>query len=63
MKVKYDSEIDAMFINFQEGEYEFSKEIGDGIIIDLSKEGKVLRIEILDASEKISKENLKNMIL
>jgi len=63
MKVRYDKEIDAMFIRFQEGEYEGSKEIGDGIVIDLDKEGKVLGIEILDASEKISQENLRNIVL
>lgn len=63
MKVRYDSEIDAMFIKFQEGEYEFSKEVGDGIVIDFSKDGKVLGIEILDASEKVSKNSLRNMTL
>lgn len=55
MKIKYDSKIDALYIDFAEGLYDKSKKITDSIVVDLTKEGKVLGIEILDASENIQK--------
>ncbi len=53
MKIKYDPEGDAMYILFQEGKYDISKEIGSGIIIDYTKEGKIIGIEILEVSRRM----------
>lgn len=63
MKITYDPKADAMNIKFQEGKYEISKEIADGIIIDYTKSGKIIRIEILDASKRMPKDSLKNLII
>ncbi|MEK7165637.1 MAG: DUF2283 domain-containing protein [Patescibacteria group bacterium] len=57
MKIKYDSKIDALYIDLAEGLYDKSKKITGNIVVDLTKEGKVLGIEILDASENIQKFN------
>ncbi len=38
MKITYDPEADAMNIKFQEGKYDISKEVSEGIIIDCSYE-------------------------
>jgi uncharacterized protein YuzE len=53
MKVKYDSKIDALYIDLAEGRYDKSKKITEGILVDLTKNGKVLGIEILDATRNI----------
>jgi len=63
MKVRYDKDVDAMYINLDSGEYEVSEEVGDGVVLDVSKDGKIIGIEILDASEKISKGLLQRLIL
>ena len=63
MKVRYDKEVDAMYVYAEEGQSEYSEEIGEGIIIDVSKEGKIIGMEILDASEKYSPSSFKRMIL
>ena len=55
MKIKYDSKIDALYIDLAKGKYDVSKKITDSIVVDLTKDGKVLGIEILDASENIQK--------
>jgi uncharacterized protein YuzE len=54
MKIHYDKKDDAIYIELSEGKYEVSREISDSIIVDEDKSGKVLGIEILDASENIS---------
>jgi len=63
MKVRYDKEVDAMYIYAEQGQSEYSEEIGEGIIVDVSKEGKVVGMEILDASEKFSPNSFKRMIV
>ena len=63
MRITYDPHADAMSIKFQEGEYEISKEIAEGIIIDYTKDGKVIRIEILDFSKRLPKESLKDITI
>ena len=54
MKVIYDSESDILDLILTQDEVAESDEIKDGIIVDYSKDGKVVSIEILDASEKIT---------
>ena len=63
MKITYDPEVDAMRIKFQEGKYDISKEIGEGIIVDMTKEGKVLAIEMLDVSEKMPSSTMRDIII
>ena len=53
MKIKYDSKVDALYIHLSNGKYNQSKKITDSVLVDLTKSGKVLGIEILDASENI----------
>ena len=53
MKIQYDPKVDAVYIQFAKGKYEVSREISDAIIVDEDKDGKVLGIEILDATENI----------
>ena len=61
MKIKYDSKADAMNIIFQKGKYDISKEVTDGIIIDIGKKGKILSIEILDVSKRMPKESIEDV--
>ncbi len=59
MKINFDKKNDIMRVKFQEGKYEISKEIDEGIIIDTDKDNKIIAIEIIDVSERIPKGNLK----
>lgn len=61
MRITYDPRADAMNIKFQEGKYEISKEVAEGIIIDYTKAGKVIQIEILDVSKRMPKESIRDI--
>lgn len=63
MKITYDPKTDAVYIQFQEGEYDISKEISEGIILDYTEEGKVMGIEILEASQKMPLKNIEEITL
>ncbi|MCG2735977.1 MAG: DUF2283 domain-containing protein [Candidatus Methanoperedenaceae archaeon] len=61
MKITYDPEVDAMNIKFQSGKYDISKEITEGIIVDYTRDGKVISIEILDASKRMPIESIRDI--
>ena len=54
MKIRYDKQVDAMYIKLAKGKYDGTRKISDVILVDEDKKGKVLGIEILDATKNIS---------
>ena len=54
MRVIFDPETDTLSLIFRDDKIAESDEVKEGIIIDYSKEGKIVSMEILDASEQIS---------
>ena len=53
MKVTYDSEVDVLRILLSDASIEESDEEKPGVIIDYDKDGNIVGIEILDASERV----------
>lgn len=53
MKIKYDKKIDALYLEFAKGKYSKSRKISGFILVDEDKEGKILGVEVLDASKNI----------
>ena len=58
MKITYDKEVDAVYIQLSVGQPEGVIEVEDGINIDFSSDGKIVGIELLNATEKVSLESL-----
>ena len=59
MKVKYDQEVDVLTIRFSDATVEESDQDKPGVILDYDKFGKLVGIEILNASRQI--ENPKSL--
>jgi uncharacterized protein YuzE len=59
MKSRYDKDTEAMYIYAEGGTPEYSEEIGEGVVVDISEDEKIVGMEILDASEKFSPASLK----
>ncbi len=55
MKITYHKKVDAMYIKLKKGSYDHSKKVTDDILVDVSKKGEVLGLEILEASKNIGK--------
>jgi uncharacterized protein YuzE len=55
MKIKYDKEVDIVYIRFSEHPVVESDEDKPGIIIDYDDKGNIVGIEILNASLKMEK--------
>ena len=54
MRIIFDPETNTLNLIFREEKIAESDEIKEGIIIDYGKDGKIVSMEILDASEQIS---------
>ena len=54
MKVIFDPETDTLTLILKEDKVAESDEVREGIIIDYNRDGKIVSIEILDASEQVS---------
>ncbi len=54
MKVIYDPENDIIDVILSQEEVVESDEIREGVIVDYGKDGKIISIEILDASQKVA---------
>ena len=58
MRITYDEEVDAIYLRLKETLYYESDEVKEGLILDYDREGNLIGIEILDASEYLSPEEL-----
>ncbi len=54
MRIEYDSDIDALYIRMQEKYVDRTVEIEEGLNLDLDKNGKLIGLEVLDATERYS---------
>ena len=53
MKIDYDKETDALYIQFINEPVSETEEIDTGIIVDYSKDNRVIGIEVLNVSKKV----------
>ncbi|MBE9547508.1 MAG: DUF2283 domain-containing protein [Proteobacteria bacterium] len=54
MRIIYDPETDTMSIILREAPVKESDELREGLIVDYGEDGKVVSIELLDATENIA---------
>jgi uncharacterized protein YuzE len=58
MRISYDTQADAIYIQLREGKFVANKEVAEGVILDMGEGGIVLGIEILEASTRLSSGDL-----
>ena len=61
MKIEYSERADALYVYFKQSEVVKSKEVEEGVVIDLDGEGHLIGIEILDASVRVGIPDLVNV--
>jgi uncharacterized protein YuzE len=52
MRVRVDQAADAVYLNLTDRPIKDSAEVADGIVVDYDNEGRIVGIEILDASRR-----------
>ena len=61
MRIEYSKSADALYVYFREKEVAKSKEVEEGVVIDLDAEGHIVGIEVLDASKRLQPDELVNV--
>jgi uncharacterized protein YuzE len=61
MKIEYDKEVDALYIRIQEKKVTHTKEIEEGINLDIDEDGKIIGLEIIGATERYRLEDIFNI--
>jgi uncharacterized protein YuzE len=56
VRVEYDQKADAMYIWLRKAKYDISEELAENVVLDLDKNGRIIGIEVLDASKNLGKE-------
>ena len=63
MKIEYDREADALYIQLREAYVEDNIDVEEGITLDLDENRHIVGIEILDASKKLSLKDMVNITI
>ena len=63
MKIEYDKEADALYIQLRDALVGDNIDIEEGITVDLDENRHIVGIEILDASKKLSLRDLVNITI
>jgi uncharacterized protein YuzE len=61
MKIEYDKEVDALYIRLQEKYVVRTVQIEEGLNLDLDEEGKLIGLEVLDATQRYSLADIFNI--
>ncbi|MBI4298639.1 MAG: DUF2283 domain-containing protein [Chloroflexi bacterium] len=61
MRIEYDKEVDALYIRLRDVKPADNVDVEEGVTIDLDKDGHIVGIEILDATERLGLESLLNI--
>lgn len=57
MKITYDTEVDLLYIRFESQKQPVTNElVNDNITLDINKSGRLVGIEIMDASKTVNLE-------
>ena len=61
MKLKIDKEADALYFRLDEAAVVESEEVQPGVILDFDKENRVIGVEILGISSRVSIDHLRSL--
>jgi uncharacterized protein YuzE len=52
MKIEYDPEVDALYVRLTDNKIIESEQVQPGIVLDFDANGKVVAVEVLNASKR-----------
>jgi uncharacterized protein YuzE len=61
MKLRYDKDVDALFVRFSDETIVDSEEVRPGFVLDYDAAGHIIGIEILDAGQQLTAKALAGM--
>ena len=62
MKIEYDPGVDTLYIRIQEKAVSRTKELEEGINLDMDSDGKIIGLEIIGATERYDQKDILNIV-
>jgi len=63
VKIEYDPEADALYIQIREARADDNIDIEEGVTVDVDEHRHIVGVEILDASKRLSPSDLTNITI
>ena len=63
VKIEYDPEADALYIQIREAHPNDNIDIEEGVTVDVDEQGHIVGLEILDASKRLSPSDLSSITI
>ena len=63
MKIEYDPEADALYIQIREGHPDDNIDIEEGVTVDVDEHGHIVGVEVLDTSKRLSPSDLASITI
>ncbi len=63
MKIEYDPEADALYIQIREAHPDDNIDIEEGVTVDVDEHGHIVGVEVLDASKRLSPSDLASITI
>ncbi|MDR7426288.1 MAG: DUF2283 domain-containing protein [Armatimonadota bacterium] len=63
MRIAYDAQADALTLALTDGEVVTSRELAPGLIVNLDGQGRAVAVEVLDASRRIGRQGLREIVI
>ena len=63
MKIEYDPEADALYIQIREADADDNIDIEEGVTVDVDEHRHIVGVEILDASKRLSPADLTSITI
>ena len=63
MRIEYDNEVDALQILLADAKPVDSRDVAEGVTIDLDEHGNIVGLEVLDAADKLGLESILTVTL
>ena len=61
MRIRYDKEVDALYLRFDDASVAESEEVKPGIVVDFNAAGQVIGVEVLDLKRQVPPADLKEL--
>ncbi len=63
MKIEYDPEADALYVQIREAHANDNIDIEEGVTVDVDEHGHIVGLEILDASKRLNPSDLTSITI
>jgi len=63
VKIEYDPEADALYIQIREAHPDDNIDIEEGVTVDVDEHGHIVGVEVLDASKRLSPSDLASITI